>query len=247
MKKKLIKSYLTKNPCYKAGKKITVKGLMLHSVGCPQPKATVFINKWNNENFNRACVHGFIDGETGDVYQTLPWNYRGWHCGSKGNNTHIGIEMCEPDCIKYMGGATFTCSDVNKAKETVKRTYDSAVELFAYLCKEYGLNPLERGVVISHAEGYKMGIASNHGDPEHLWGQLGLGYTMDSFRKAVKEKMEKKDIVSDNIASDYALKSVQKAIDKGILVGDQYGNYNLRSPLTRQDFFVFLDRLGLLG
>lgn len=40
---KLVKSLLTKNPCYTAGKKITVKGIMLHSVGCPQPRASVFI------------------------------------------------------------------------------------------------------------------------------------------------------------------------------------------------------------
>ncbi len=41
---KLVESILTRNPCYTAGRKITVKGLMLHSVGCPQPKASVFIN-----------------------------------------------------------------------------------------------------------------------------------------------------------------------------------------------------------
>lgn len=43
---KLVQAILTKNPCYTAGRKITVKGLMLHSVGCPQPKASVFINSW---------------------------------------------------------------------------------------------------------------------------------------------------------------------------------------------------------
>lgn len=58
---KLVKSYLEKNPCYKAGRKITVKGLMLHSVGCAQPKAAVFINNWNRTDFGIACVHGFID------------------------------------------------------------------------------------------------------------------------------------------------------------------------------------------
>ena len=41
---KIVKSIMTKNPCYKANKEITVKGLMLHSVGCPQPKAKVFIS-----------------------------------------------------------------------------------------------------------------------------------------------------------------------------------------------------------
>lgn len=186
---KLVESILTKNPCYKAGKKITVKGLMLHSVGCPQPSAAVFIKNWNSESYDRACVHGFIDGNDGTVYQTLPWNHRGWHGGGSSNNTHIGVEMCEPACIKYTGGATFTCSDTATAKAVAKRTYEAAVELFAFLCKEYNLDPTADGVIISHAEGYKRGIASNHGDPEHLWKQLNTGYTMDSFRKAVKVSM----------------------------------------------------------
>ncbi len=191
---KLVESILTKNPCYTAGRKITVKGLMLHSVGCPQPKASVFINSWNSASYDSACVHGFIDGNDGTVYQTLPWNHRGWHCGSgsrgSGNNTHIGVEMCEPACIKYTSGANFTCSDTATAKAVAKRTYEAAVELFAMLCKQYGLNPTADGVIISHKEGHSRGIASNHGDPEHLWTQLGMGYTMDGFRKAVKAAME---------------------------------------------------------
>ena len=101
---KLVENILTRNPCYTAGRKITVKGLMLHSVGCPQPKASAFINSWNSPSHDTSCVHGFIDGNDGTVYQTLPWNHRGWHCGSgskgSGNNTHIGVEMCEPACIR---------------------------------------------------------------------------------------------------------------------------------------------------
>ena len=191
---KLVTSILTKNPCYTAGRKITVKGLMLHSVGCPQPKASVFINSWNRASYDSACVHGFIDGNDGTVYQTLPWNHRGWHCGSgsrgSGNNTHIGVEMCEPACIKYTSGSNFTCSDKAAAKAVAKRTYEAAVELFAMLCKQYGLNPTADGVILSHKEGHSRGIASNHGDPEHLWTQLGMGYTMDGFRRAVKAKMD---------------------------------------------------------
>jgi len=191
---KLVESIMKNNPCYKAGKKITVKGLMLHSVGCPQPKASVFINSWNRASYNNACVHAFIDGNDGTVYQTLPWNYRGWHCASgkngSGNNTHIGVEMCEPACIKYTGGSSFTCSDKTTAKAVARRTYQSAVELFAMLCKKYNLNPTADGVIISHSEGYKRGIASNHGDPEHLWRGLSLSYTMAGFRKDVKKAME---------------------------------------------------------
>lgn len=180
---------LTNNPCYTAGKTITVKGLMLHSVGCPQPSAEVFVNNWNKASYDRACVHAFIDGNTGVIYKCLPWNHRGWHGGGSSNNTHIGVEMCEPACIKYTGGANFTCSDTATAKAVVKRTYDAAVELFAFLCKEYNLNPLADGVIVSHSEGYKRGIASNHGDCEHLWNGLNTGYTMDGFRKAVAAAM----------------------------------------------------------
>ena len=185
---KITKSILTNNPCYKAGKTIKVKGLMLHSIGCPQPSAEKLIKSWNTASAN-VCVHGFIDGNSGEVYQTLPWDRRGWHCGSTANGTHIGIEMCEPDCIKYTSGSNFTCSDTAKAKAVVERTYKSAVELFAHLCTEFALNPLTEGVILSHSEGYKKGVASNHGDPEHLWKGLKLPYTMDGFRKDVKAAM----------------------------------------------------------
>lgn len=187
----LIESILTKNSCYLTGNKITVKGLMLHSVGCSQPSASVFVKNWNNPTL-QACVHGFIDANTGDVYQTLPWEHRGWHCGGSANNTHIGIEMCEPDCITYTKGANYTCSNTERAKEMVERTYNSAVELFTFLCNKYNLNPLADGVILAHNEGYKRGLASNHADPEHLWKGLKLPYTMDGFRKDVKSAMTPK-------------------------------------------------------
>ncbi len=185
----IVQSIMKNNPCYKAGKKIAVKGLMLHSVGCPQPSAETFIRNWDKPEQERACVHAFIDGNTGKVYQTLPWDHRAWHAGGSANNTHIGVEMCEPSCIKYTGGATFTCTDQTVAMEVIKRTYDAAVELFAFLCREYNLDPLADGVVISHKEGHDRGIASGHGDPNHLWNGVQSGYTMDGFRKDVKAAM----------------------------------------------------------
>lgn len=161
------------------------RGLMLHSVGCAQPNAKVFANSWNKSG-KSVAVHAVLQAD-GTVYHCLPWNFRGWHAGGDANNTHIGVEMTEPDCIKYTGGASFTCSNLAAAKAQVEGTYKTAVELFAYLCKEYGLDPMTD--IISHKEGHKKGVASNHGDPEHLWTQLKTGYTMDTFRKAVKEAM----------------------------------------------------------
>lgn len=185
----VIKSYLTDNPCYQSRRKIKVQGLMLHSVGCPQPDAKVFVRNWNKDV--GACVHAFIDGLNGNVYQTLPWDYRGWHCGDAANNTHIGVEMCEPDCIRYTSGANFTCSDLKRARKITTTAYNAAVKLFADLCVKYNLNPLTD--IISHKEGYEIGIASGHADPEHLWRGLGLDYTMDGFRKAVQAIMLEAD------------------------------------------------------
>ena len=183
----LKQNYLTQSGCYKAGKHITVKGLMIHSVGCPQPKADVFMKNWNRADAN-ACVHAIVEPD-GDVYQLLPWDFRGWHCGGSANNTHIGVEMTEPATIKYAGGASWTeTGDGENTKNHVLATYKYAVELFAYLCSQYNLDPLADGVVISHSEGCRRGIASNHGDVEHLWSKFGL--TMAQFRKDIKTVME---------------------------------------------------------
>lgn len=237
---KLVEAIMTQNPCYTAGWKIVVRGLMLHSVGCPQPSASVFINGWNRASYSKACVHAFIDANDGTVYQTLPWDHRGWHGGGSSNNTHIGVEMCEPGCIKYTTGAVFTCSDPAAAEAVAKRTYDSAVELFAMLCEKFGLNPLESGVVLSHKEGHARGIATNHGDPEHLWSQLNLPYTMDTFRKAVKEKMDEKKL--DNTPAEWSRDAVNWALENKLMAGDENGNLMLRSPITREQFCVMLKR-----
>ena len=148
--------------------------------------------------------------------------------------------MCEPACIKYVSGATFTCSDKPKAIAAVERTYKAAVELFAMLCEKYGLDPLADGVIVSHKEGYARGIATNHGDPEHLWTQLGMGYSMDSFRKAVKAKMDEKKL--DNVPSAWSKDAVSWAVENKLMEGSTNGDLMLRSPITREQFCVMLKR-----
>lgn len=181
-------NYLTKHPNYTQKKPLTVKGLMLHSVGCAQPSAEAFVKNWNKASMSKG-VHAMIDANTGDVWQLLPWSYKAWHCGSSANSTHIGVEMCESSYIKYTTGASFTIKDKAKAQAHAKATYNAAVELFAFLCRSYKLDPLKKGVIISHNEGRIMGVASGHVDPEHYWKGLGLAYTMDGFRKDVYNAM----------------------------------------------------------
>lgn len=222
----IVQSILTNNSCYRTGMKIAVKGLMLHSVGCSQPSAERFIEEWNKPMEKKKCVHAFIDGVTGKVYQTLPWEYKGWHCGGEANNTHIGVEMCEPRGIRYIKGAAFDCLDRNDAMAVVKRTYDTAVELFAFLCREYRLNPLEEGVIVSHKEGYARKIASGHEDPSHLWNGLQSGYTMDGFRHDVEIAMHRGE-VKEKTAETVETGSPFSA--KNLIVSSQWEPKNLES------------------
>ncbi len=252
---RIIENICTQSDCYLSGRTINVKGLMLHSVGCPQPKAQPFINNWNKPGV-KACVHAIIEPD-GDVYQLLPWDHRGWHAGGNANNTHIGVEMCEPDCIRYTRGAAFTCSDVNHAREVVRKTYEVAVELFAKLCTEYRLNPLEDGVIISHREGHRRNIASNHGDPEHLWMGLGLPYTMDTFRKDVHEKMGTKmedttdcnpekhiwDFLLSKIGNEYGVAGLMGNLyaESGLNPKNLQNTYNKKLNISDEEYTMLVD------
>jgi len=180
---KLYKLILTENACYKAGKKIKVKGIMVHSTGANNPWLKRYVgpddgklgknqynNHWNtyHPGGREVCVHGFI-GKLADgtiaTYQTLPWDHRGWHAGGSANNTHIGFEICEDG----LTDATY-----------FKKVYQEAVELCAYLCKEFGLTEKN---IICHSEGYRQGVASNHGDVMHWFPKHGK--SMDTFRADV--------------------------------------------------------------
>lgn len=187
----LRKLLLTENACYKAGRKITVKGIMVHSTGANNPNLRRYVgpddgllgvnqynNHWNtyHPGGREVCVHGFIgklkDG-TIATYQTLPWDHRGWHAGGSANNTHIGFEICEDG----LTDSTY-----------FEKVYQEAVELCAHLCKLYGLTEKD---IICHSEGYRKGIASNHGDVMHWFPKHGK--SMDTFREAVRLLLTEQD------------------------------------------------------
>ena len=182
----IIEAFVTQNPLYQQYTRIPVRKLVLHSVGCPQPSAAVFARQWQTA---RSFAHAVLQAD-GTVYQVAPWDCRLMHVGAA-NAYSIGVEMTEPDCIRYTGGTTFVCSDRARAVAQVAGTYNTAVELFAWLCQRFGLDP--RSDIISHAEASAMGIGTDHVDPEHLWRQLGMGYTMDGFRADVAAAMAAKN------------------------------------------------------
>lgn len=231
---RLRKQYLTKNDCYRAGRIIRPQGVMVHSTGANNPSVARYVpgddvigrnqygNDWDRPGLEK-CAHAFVgrfaDGSVGTV-QTLPWNRRGWHCGrgknGSGNDTHISFEICE---------------DGLEDASYFEAVYQEAVELTASLCKEYNLDPLADGVVICHQEGYRRGIASNHGDVLHWFPKFGK--TMDNFRADVARWMEGEDEMTqeqfdtmmenwlarrnNQPASDWAKPYIQEAIDAGVM------------------------------
>lgn len=230
---KIIEAYATQNKCYQIGTPLKPRGIMLHSVGCAQPSAAVFARNFNQyqPGGQSVCVHAFAQAD-GTVYQTLPWEMRGWHCGGAANNTHIGIEMTEPSA-----GMAYA-----EAAAQITGTYRTAVALFAALCETYGLDPLSDGVIIGHAEGHRRGVASNHADPEALWQQYGMGYTMDGFRRDVAEAMNENDNEEDDDmvryntiedVPDWAQDTVRAMVDAGALGGVGGGNLDLSMDMIR--------------
>ncbi len=227
----LHKLILTNNACYKAGRTITPKGIMVHSTGANNPNLKRYVgpddsllgknqynNHWNQDkpDGRQVCVHAFIgrlaDG-TVATYQTLPWNMRGWHCGSgskgSGNDTHISFEICEDGLTD---SAYFNA------------VYKEAAELCAYLCRQYGIRP-ERPYLICHSEGHDLGIASNHGDVMHWFPKHGKN--MDTFRAEVRRLLE----IGGSSTPGAASKTVDE-LAREVIRGDWGNGEDRKSRLT---------------
>lgn len=243
----IIKAYATKNRCYQIGTPLYPQGIMLHSIGCPQPNASVMAQNYNQyrPNGQSVCVHAFVQRD-GKVYQTLPWTVQAWHCGGAANGTHIGIEMTEPASIVYTGhGAEWRDLNPAATETHIRGTYAAAVELFAQLCAQFDLDPLADGIIISHSEGRMRGVASPHADPEHLWKPFGL--TMYEFRQDVYNAMndiannnEEEDVMrynSINEVPDWARSTIEEMMNEGLIAGTGGGNLDLSTDMVRM-FYV---------
>jgi len=261
---KLLKCILTENDCYKAGRTIRPRGVMVHSTGANNPALRRYVqpvastpgreellaelgtnrngNHWNRPGLD-VCVHGFVgrlaDGSVAAV-QTLPWEHRGWHAGTgtsgkSANNTHISFEMCEDDLTDPV---------------YFRQAYRAAAELTAILCRRYGLDPLADGAVICHQDGYRRGIASNHGDVYDWFPRFGLD--MNDFRAEVVKIMNGESEEEDEMiyykdlsdVPEYYRDAVEKAVEKGALNGTGNGELNVSEDLCRT--LTVLDRLGNL-
>ena len=243
----IVQVYATKNRCYQIGSPLKPRGIMLHSIGCPQPNAAVMAQSYNvyRPNGQSVCVHAFVQRD-GTVCQILPWTVQAWHCAGAANSTHIGIEMTEPASIAYTGhGAEWRDLNPAATETHIRGTYAAAVELFAQLCTRFDLDPLADGVIISHSEGRMRGVASAHADPEHLWKPFGL--TMYEFRQDVYKAMhsteeEEEDMTRYQTIEEvptWARSTIKEMMDEGLIAGTGGGRLDLSDDMLRMLYVMW--------
>lgn len=174
----ITETIIKRNDSYRYGSaRQRTRYLMLHSTATKGILAHMWYERWNKsfragETNRQVSAHAFVDDK--GTHQLLPWNWIGWHSGNWGTNQiSIGIEMCE---------------DLNHTREFMEKTWENSVFLAAYLLR---MHQLDETAIISHREGYRLGIASNHGDPEHWIGKFGRD--MNLFRSHVKSVLAGKN------------------------------------------------------
>lgn len=212
----------TQSSCYKGTSKMTVKGVLWHSTGAnnktlkryvqPSDSKSVadtydkskwlellgknsYNNDWNHTDISAGlnCWIGTLADGTVTTVQTMPWDYKPWGCGkgSKGscNDGWIQFEICE---------------DALADADYFNRVYKEACEITAYLCKLYNIDPngkvtvngIQIPTILCHADSYKLGFGSNHGDVNHWFPKHGKN--MSTARADVTALLKESGSVVEN-------------------------------------------------
>ena len=234
---------LTNNDCYKTGRKITPKGIVVHSTGANNPYLKRYVqpddgllgvNK-NNNSWNKSglvvCVHAFIGKDKNDdvrCYQTLPFNYACWGVGSGRNGSY----NYNPAYIQFE-----ICEDALTDKNYFTKAFDVASDFCAYLCKEYNIS-IDN--VVSHQEAYKRGYGSNHADCDHWLKKFGK--TMNDFRNDVKAKLgnptPETKVEEKTESTNYLVKVTADVLN----VRDGAGtNYKINTTVKKNEIFTIVE------
>ena len=132
-----------------------------------------------------------------------------------------------------------------ETQEYFENVYNKAVYACSRVLGKLGQKNINDNTVLSHAEGYKKGIASNHADVGHWWTLHGK--TMDDFRQDVDRyiSMGKLPFGNDVEEQETPKTEMEKAwdlcCDKGIFDGS-----NPTGNVTRRQLAVVLTRTGVV-
>ena len=199
-------------------------GILMHATGVNNPLLGRYVDPSlhpdispnpHNNHWNRSAaamgksvqVHGWIGLDRhGSVRaaQTLPFNIACWGSGAgrNGNSNFNPIGRLQFEI----------CEDARTNRAYLERCLDVATSWMAMMCRDYGWDPLGNAgngqpIIIDHAEGHQLGVASNHADVMH-WLRLH-GYTLQWVRQETARKLAAlNDIVFVRDTFGVATKSV---------------------------------------
>ena len=243
-----------KGDLYKADRLLSggtgkIGGITIHNTDDRADAATYTLATFN-QNMNSARVHFYVDDK--EAWQNLELNEVGWHAGTgnygKGNDDTVAIEI-------IMGKRVDFTTD---GKD--RRAFINGAILTAYILKIAGLGTDK---VFTHKKW------NGKNCPLYIlpdW-EIFIGcveYLLCKMTETANDFCSEKDVIcylsgdtekcelpilqkDGNIPDSYAEKAIAKATEKGYLLGDTQGNLRLHDALTRQDLFVILDRIGLIG
>lgn len=230
-KNKPVECMQTQSRCYKltSNKSMRPLGVLIHSTGANNPtlkryvqpsadakdrdKMLALLGKNNNGNdWNRdgmtvngkyqklsAGLNGWI-GKAADgtvmAVQAMPWTFAPWGCGSGPRGS------CNAGWIQFE-----ICEDGLTDKAYFTKVYQEAVELVAYLCQLYGLDPngtttyngVKVPVILDHKTSHALGLGSNHGDVGHWFPRHGK--SLATFRRDVAKLLKSTTKPSDTTTS----------------------------------------------
>lgn len=199
---------MRQSTCYNGTYQFQPKGVLWHCTGAnnpnlwryvqpddSDPKRAELLQILGKNNYGSDWNHCYVSAgvnawigkaANGEVMavQTLPWSYAPWGCGGAANNTHIQFEMCE---------------DALTDSVYFNKCYQEGVELTAYLCKLYGIDPhgyiwlngRKVPTILCHYDAYNLGVGTGHYDVYNWFERFGR--TMNDVRDDVAKLLQDMD------------------------------------------------------
>ncbi|MBR4656553.1 MAG: SPOR domain-containing protein [Oscillospiraceae bacterium] len=233
----LIECLMRQSTCYKNTTKGIPVGVLWHDAGSGNANLRRYVqpddndpnraallkligkNQYNNDLNHISAqrgVNAFVgklaDGSVATA-KTLPDNFRPWGCGSGPKGSCNGSPYADngPFWLQFEILDDAWNNNVRDytagSEEYFRAAYREAVELTAYWCDLYGIDPfgvveykdpkikkiVKVPTILCHKDAHDLGLGSDHKDVLMWMGRYGV--TMDKVRTDVKAAMKKPDTI----------------------------------------------------